>query len=230
MPRSRASRGEPKRTSSPSTSTFPSSCWWTPERILIRVDFPAPLSPSRHMTSPAPTLMEMSCRAMTCPKYFETFCTSISGVEGAVSISGGLRRFLADKVVDQHGDEQHRAEEDLEPVGVDPGEEDSLAYHPEDERPEHRADDRTVAAREEHASDNGGDNGLELPELTPEHVGGASVEDRDRREQRRGDRGRHEEQNLHPAHRHADVARGDRVATGPEDPVPKSRAHQDPGR
>src|SRR5918997_4421736 len=144
--------------------------------------------------------------------------------------SVGLRRFLANKVVDQHGDEQHRAKEHLEPVGVDPGEEDALAHHPEDEGPEHRADDRPVAAREEHASDNSGDNSLKFPELTPEYVGGAGVEDRDRSEQRRGGGGRHEEQDLYPVHRHADVARGDRVAAGPEDPVSKSRAHQDPGR
>ena len=38
----------------------------------MNVDFPAPLSPSTHVTSPALTLVVMFCRAMMLPKYLLT--------------------------------------------------------------------------------------------------------------------------------------------------------------
>ena len=80
MPRSLASRGELKCVGSPSTSSSPSSWRCTPERILMNVDLPAPLSPSTHVTSPAPTPTLMSFSATTLPKYLETSRTSSSGV------------------------------------------------------------------------------------------------------------------------------------------------------
>jgi hypothetical protein len=86
IPRSMASRGESKRTSSPSSAMAPLVGWWTPEKILIRVDFPAPLSPSRHVTCPALTSMEMSSRATTCPKYFETPLASMRGASFAIIV------------------------------------------------------------------------------------------------------------------------------------------------
>ena len=55
MPWSSACRGEEKLTSLPSTLTVPSVCPCSPDMILIRVDLPAPLSPSTQVTSPAPT-------------------------------------------------------------------------------------------------------------------------------------------------------------------------------
>ena len=61
MPRSLASRGLSNATASPSISIAPEVGLWTPDRILISVDLPAPLSPSRHSTSPACTSSEMSC-------------------------------------------------------------------------------------------------------------------------------------------------------------------------
>ena len=57
-------------------SSSPLSGAWTPDRILISVDLPAPLSPSTQVTSPALTFREMSCSALTDPKYFETERTS----------------------------------------------------------------------------------------------------------------------------------------------------------
>ncbi len=51
IPLWRASRGEANCTSAPSTRSVPSSRWNTPERILISVDFPAPLSPRMHVTA-----------------------------------------------------------------------------------------------------------------------------------------------------------------------------------
>jgi hypothetical protein len=72
MPRSLASRGELKCVSSPSTSICPSSWRCTPDRILMNVDLPAPLSPSTQVTSWAFTPTLMSFSATTLPKYFET--------------------------------------------------------------------------------------------------------------------------------------------------------------
>ena len=43
-------------------------------------DLPAPLSPSTHVTSPAPTLTLMSLRATTLPKNFDTSRVSSSAV------------------------------------------------------------------------------------------------------------------------------------------------------
>ena len=45
----------------------------------MNVDLPAPLSPSTHVTSPAPTPTLMSFSATTLPKYLETSRTSSSG-------------------------------------------------------------------------------------------------------------------------------------------------------
>jgi hypothetical protein len=63
----RASRGELKCTASPSTSSRPASGWWTPERILMKLDLPAPLSPRMQVTSLALTCVEMSFSATTLP-------------------------------------------------------------------------------------------------------------------------------------------------------------------
>ena len=72
IPLWRASRGEANCTSAPVDAQLPSSRWYTPERILISVDLPAPLSPRTHVTSPASTCSETSWSALTLPKYFET--------------------------------------------------------------------------------------------------------------------------------------------------------------
>ena len=54
-------------TSVPSTVSVPSLCGCRPEMILIRVDFPAPLSPSTQVTSPARTVRLMPLRARIAP-------------------------------------------------------------------------------------------------------------------------------------------------------------------
>ena len=47
MPASIASSGEEKRCFSPRMKISPSSGWYTPARIDIRIDLPAPFSPIR---------------------------------------------------------------------------------------------------------------------------------------------------------------------------------------
>ena len=45
--------------------------WCTPDRILMNVDLPAPLSPSTHVTLPGFTRVVMFSRRVTLPKYLE---------------------------------------------------------------------------------------------------------------------------------------------------------------
>ena len=55
----------------------------------MKLDLPAPLSPSTHVTSPASTATEMSLSAITLPKYFDTPRTSSSGVIAGLPPRGG---------------------------------------------------------------------------------------------------------------------------------------------
>src|SRR5690606_15646683 len=116
---------------------------WTPERILMRVDLPAPLSPRRQVTSPARTNIDTSDRATTLPKYFETLRTSsnLSVAEAVlVVICSSPLCPLADVVVEDHRQDQDHADEDLEPVAVDSGHDDPLLDHGEGERADGGAD------------------------------------------------------------------------------------------
>src|SRR5579883_958817 len=70
MPRRRASAGEANRTGVPRKRISPSSGWRAPERIFMRVDFPAALSPTRPSTSPASRTRSTPRRAWTAPKRF----------------------------------------------------------------------------------------------------------------------------------------------------------------
>ena len=55
---------------------------------LISVDLPAPLSPTRAITSPGETWKSTSNNAWTAPKLFETPCSSRTGV--SVTLKGLL--------------------------------------------------------------------------------------------------------------------------------------------
>ena len=54
---------------------------------LISVDLPAPLSPTRAMTSPGDTRKSTSNSAWTAPKLFETPCSSRTGVSVTIHLS-----------------------------------------------------------------------------------------------------------------------------------------------
>src|SRR5436190_23485228 len=58
-------------TGSPSKRISPLSGLWVPATHLIRVDLPAPLSPTRAMTSPSRTSKSTSVSACTDPNDFE---------------------------------------------------------------------------------------------------------------------------------------------------------------
>ena len=65
IPTAIAAAGEWKVACTPLTVMVPSSGWCMPYRVFIRVDLPAPFSPTRACTVPRRTLMLMSELATT---------------------------------------------------------------------------------------------------------------------------------------------------------------------
>ena len=163
MPMSLASRGLPNTTSLPSIRTSPEVGLCTPESVLISVDLPAPLSPSRQSTSPAWTFSEMSCRTSIGPKDLLTLLSSRIGVchHFLPLLRAVGERHLAEGVVHQHGEQQQDADDQARPVGVEVGEVDALVHDREGQRAEDDADDRAEAAGQEHAADHDRDDGVE---------------------------------------------------------------------
>src|SRR5450631_2035653 len=79
MPRSVAALGLCRCTGRPPQRIWPSSGCQIPETVLIRVDLPAPLSPTRAVTWPAGTVRLMSLSARTGPKFLPMSRSSSSG-------------------------------------------------------------------------------------------------------------------------------------------------------
>src|SRR5947199_5503521 len=156
MPWSSESRGEENFTGWPSTLRVPEVCGCSPEMILMRVDLPAPLSPSTQATSPARTVRLMPSSATMGPKALPTssiststspLCRVGSACSSMVSVMGSPpgRRVVADVEVHAHGQQEHHAEEGGEPVGVEARVDDALLGPAEDERADRRADRGAVA-------------------------------------------------------------------------------------
>src|SRR3954451_3435002 len=128
MPCPSESRGLVKWTSLPSTFIVPSLCGCRPAMILIRVDFPAPLSPRTQVTSPALTVRLMPLRARMAPYVLPTLiictrgsplCRVLSACSARVSVMSAhlsSGRELLDVEVDHDGEQEHDAEEGAEPV------------------------------------------------------------------------------------------------------------------
>src|ERR671921_1763561 len=248
MPWSSASRGEPKVTGLPSTFTVPSEWGWSPAMILMRVDLPAPLSPSTQVTSPALTVRLMPDRATMGPKDLPTSVISISGwprcragsacsarVSVMVCLRSTCRRsapgggVVLDVEVDQHREQQHRAEEGVEPVRVEPGEHDALGGHAEDERADRSADHAAVAAGQEAAADDRGDDVDELVADAQAGLHRGEVEQQVHAVEPGQERHAHEQANFDLGDGDADGAGGVLVAADGEDPVADLGAEQDPG-
>src|SRR5574337_1943831 len=124
MPRSSASRGPEKLTGLPSNLNSPRVGLCTPDSVLMRVDFPAPLSPSRQWTCPVLTVRETPFSATTGPKCFTRSVTSISGrpasaTMGAALVIGSLPAHdpAADHVVEQNHRWRNRP---IELLSLDP--------------------------------------------------------------------------------------------------------------
>src|ERR1041384_2433463 len=106
MPRSSASRGESTETGVQSTRCVPALGGGTPARILISVDLPAPLSPSRQWTSPRRSRRLTSWRAATVPNDLLTPSSSRRYSAGAMSPRP--RDAAAHVVIEQDRDEEHQ--------------------------------------------------------------------------------------------------------------------------
>src|SRR5215471_6151078 len=123
MPLSLAARGLANTTGLPSIRIVPAVGGCTPASVLISVDLPAPLSPSRQSTSPAWTFSEMPWRTSIGPNDLLTSRSSRRG--GAVIARPSLllrrigQRHLAERVVHQHGNQQHRADDEARQISVE---------------------------------------------------------------------------------------------------------------
>src|SRR4051794_9286830 len=169
MPSERAWSTDLSSVSSPLTIRRPPSGFWKPEMILIRVDLPAPLSPSRPSTSPLRRCRLMSRSAVTGPKRFATFSTRSTSSDARAS-SGRTTRSSAnpaplphpgDVDVDDHGDEDRHAEDEVEVVGVDALQRQAVAQDAEEERADEGADGRALTARQQGAADDRRRHGAE---------------------------------------------------------------------
>src|SRR6266508_1521505 len=91
-----ASSGRLKDTGSPAYLISPASGEYTPVSSLMRVDFPAPFSPTRACTSPATSANDTSSSASTPGNRFETRATSRIGAASVMVVlrcsSGKVRR------------------------------------------------------------------------------------------------------------------------------------------
>src|SRR5215207_11180225 len=86
MPSAEASVGPLIATSWSSKRISPPSIGWIPATHLTSFDLPAPLSPTRAVTSPARTEKSTSCSTWTAPKLLLTLlsCSSIAASSAAV--------------------------------------------------------------------------------------------------------------------------------------------------
>src|SRR5579863_3603140 len=123
---------------------LPESCFWKPQRILISVDLPAPLSPRSPRTSPFLRCRFTSRSAVTGPKAFamcSTRSTSSGADAGATTCSTKVSSAKAgppscspDVHADPHRQQDRKAEEEIEVVRVDALDREPVLEHTEEER------------------------------------------------------------------------------------------------
>src|ERR1035441_4718348 len=123
---------------------LPASCFWKPQRILISVDLPAPLSPSSPSTSPFFRCRLTSRNAVTGPKLFamcSTRSTSSAAATGSTMCSPGIAwsanagppAGAPDIDVDPHRENDRQAEVEVEVVGVDALERQAVLQDPQEQ-------------------------------------------------------------------------------------------------
>src|SRR3954447_2500751 len=129
----------------PCRNIWPASGFWKPQMILIRVDLPAPLSPSRPSTSPFFRCRLTSLSAVTGPKRLATCSTrsTSSGAESgpatvgagvAASATAGMAPARArDEDVGGHRDHDRQAAVEEQVVGVDPLQDQAVLEDPEEQ-------------------------------------------------------------------------------------------------
>src|SRR5215472_6169572 len=121
MPSDRAWSTDLRWTSCPSRRMHPLVGGWKPHRIFSRVDLPAPLSPISPSTSPLPRCRLMSVSAVTAPYRLETCSTRSTSPFGApfsVTLTCSSLAYPRERDVDDHGDQDRAAEDDVQRVGA----------------------------------------------------------------------------------------------------------------
>src|SRR3954471_16283498 len=139
MPSERAWSTDLSSTTSPLTISRPSLGFWKPEMILIRVDLPAPLSPSSPSTSPLPRRRSMLRSAVTGPKCLATPSTRSTSSDAAATAHP------PHVDVDHHRAQDGDAQDEVEIVGVDALQRQAVAQDAQEQRAEQRADRRALA-------------------------------------------------------------------------------------
>ena len=131
-------------------------------------------------------------------------------------------------MIEQHGDQQHHAEEYAEPVRRHAGVANANLDHAKDEGAETCADHGAIAARQQGSADHRGDDRLEFLFEAPVRCRRANVANLQHGEQTRTERSQDKERDLHAPHRDADILGCHRVAAGRKNPVAETglREHE----
>src|SRR4051812_35425653 len=134
--------------------------------ILISVDLPAPLSPSRPSTSPFPRCRSMFFSAVTGPKRFDT--PSTRRTSSRICSDTAPPPHASEVDVDHHRHQDRHAEDEVQVVGVDALQDQAVAQHAEEQRAEQRADRRALAAGQQRSPRrNGAPTGAPTPGPPP---------------------------------------------------------------
>src|SRR5262245_37079213 len=193
MPRFMASRGVAILTGAPSTRISPASARCTPERMLISVDFPAPLSPTRPSASPRLKSSVTPFSACT-PEYH--LCRLRTEMMASLVIA--LRLHLdragapAHPGISDDGEDGEHADCELEPVSVNLRKHQPVVDDTDQRRADDAAGDRADAAIERHAADDGRRHGLQLQSLTDRRQRRAQPQHLDHAGEARQNRAQHE--------------------------------------
>src|ERR1019366_3337799 len=141
----------------------PPSCFWKPQMILISVDLPEPLSPSRPRISPLRRCRLTSRSAVVGPKLLEMCSTrsTSSGAEvGATIFSAGSDcsaktgpcAHALDIDVEGHRDQDREPQIQVEIVGADALDDQAVVEHAEEQRTDQGADDRSRPTQQQRAA------------------------------------------------------------------------------
>src|SRR3954471_11898754 len=151
---------------SPRRNIWPESCFWKPQIVLISVDLPEPLSPSRPSTSPLRSVRLTSRRAVTGPKRLAMCSTRRTS-----SANAGPLAHAADVGVDRHREDDRQAEVEVQVVGVDALDRQAVAQDAEEQRADQRADAAPGAAGQQRAADDRGRDAVEEDRVRARGVG-----------------------------------------------------------
>src|SRR5215469_6700348 len=164
MPSDRAWSTDLKVTSRPSRVIRPELGGWKPQRILSKVDLPAPLSPMSPSTSPRASRMFTSVKAVTAPKFL-AMCSqrrtspprvaSSAWPDGVGAVMSALSPFPQPRELDvcHHGDQDRCAEDDEQRIGAHADEREPVEQDAQHYRAEEGAHDRSHATQHRRATD-----------------------------------------------------------------------------